>query len=341
MKRNLIFISLGSFAIVACVLTALRGKSISSDSQTDNRPIEYRATTDIGEYKPGENVVAEIPIRNRSAQPIRLFGIRTGCGCISAKWRAKDGNSEPLDEVSVSAGDTVTFLISTRTTMGQMVISTRVYFQTDHPDLVDTSVDIQGRVTLGVSTVPEAIAFDPIYTGEATTAKIRINDHRKSANRGPLKFTSDHSTISVTSVIPNGSDHPHHEYDVVLSFTSNEVTAVSHSIHVANDTGEILGRISCTGRVHPIAELVPSVVILPRSGSPDPNETRVDCRSRTPVRLFIDEEPPSDLTVRIDGNTVVVRKSDRAKLQTHRLRLRAQTQDNRDYPITLSITCVE
>ncbi len=341
MKRNLTLVSLGSFVVIACVLTALRGKSISSDSQADNRPIEYTATTDIGEYKPGENVVAEIPIRNRSAQPIRLFGIRTGCGCISAKWRAKDGKSEPLDEVSVSAGDTVTFLISTRTTMGQMVISTRVYFQTDHPDLVETSVDIQGRVTLGVSTVPEAIAFDPIYVGETSTAKLRLNDLRPSANRGRLKFTSDHSAVSVTSVQPHGSDHPPREYDVVLSFTSNEATAVLTRFRLRTELEKYLGRISCTGRVLPVAELVPSVVILPRSGNPDPNEARVECRSRTPVRLFMDEVPPSDLTVRIDGNTVVVRKSDRAKMNTHRLRLRAQTQDNRDYPITLSITCVE
>lgn len=50
MKRNLTLVSLGSFVVIACVLTALRGKSISSDSQADNRPIEYTATTDIGEY---------------------------------------------------------------------------------------------------------------------------------------------------------------------------------------------------------------------------------------------------------------------------------------------------
>lgn len=127
----------------------------------------------------------------------------------------------------------------------------------------------------------------------------------------------------------------------MLAPASADTGPVSGRITITAENGATLGVIPYSGRVLPVAELIPSVLLPPRPGTPDPDEARVVCRSRTPVRLILDDIP-AGLAARDDGGGLTVRRiPGKALPGTYTLRLRAVADSDRAYPLTLRVTCAE
>lgn len=300
--------------------------------------VEYPSEIDLGEFAPGREIVAEVPIRNTSAGPIRVSDFHTSCGCMMAGWRGSDGRVEPLGEATLNPGDAAVVAVVTHTPVGATGFAHRLTFRTDHPAVTETSVLIRGRVRVGVVATPGAVAFDPVYPGETSTATVRVADLRAAADRTPLRLDSDYAAVRVTAVGPAPDDAT--AYEVMLALTGGRPGPVAGRVVVSADGGVVLGTVPFSGRVAPVVELVPSVVVLPRTGSPDPNEARVEARARTPVRFIVDDVPVG-LTVRVDAGALVVRRTEPGGPGVRLVRARARTADDRDYPVTLSVACSE
>lgn len=268
-------------------------------------PLAFPATVDAGEIPFGTDVPIAVPVTNQSGQPIRLTGFRTGCGCMSPNRRTAAGRLEPLADLTLAPGEELTAVIVVRVQAATPSFAHAFAFRTDHPAVPEVIITLRGRVALGVVSTPNLISFDTVAPGETATAIVVLTDLRPEPDRGPLDIRPDDPAVVVRGITPGGPARG--TYRVTLALSGERAGPVSGKLLVRSAAGVLLGEVPFSGRVTPPARLVPSVVVLPRPGIPDPNTARVTCRSASPFRLDLGPLP-AGLDVQVDGQDLVVRR---------------------------------
>jgi hypothetical protein len=218
-----------------------------------------------------------------------------------------DGRFEPLAEAAIPPGETLTVVLSAHVAPGTASFAHNLSFRTDHAEAPAASVRIQGTAFRGVVAVPESVAFPASYVGDPAIATVRLTDLRPDFARAGLRFEVDLPGVVVKEIDATGAKQAR-DHQVELTHFSTGIGRFAGGLTICSTDGATLGVVPISGRVIPEAELVPSIVLLPRPGNPDPNEARVLCRARTPVRLEI-VDIPDGLSASIDDDQLIVRRS--------------------------------
>jgi hypothetical protein len=185
-----------------------------------------------------------------------------------------------------------------------------VTFQTNDPTRPDCQIEVSvARVTGGVSTAPPSLAIGTVPLGREVRNLVEIRDTSQTPRTvGHVSSTDpDRVTVRLLPADESTKSAPRTEAGTLIG-------VIEVVVHTATP-GEIRARVEIAlaedqrkpdaleviGRVVAAAELVPSIITLPRTSNGTPVYTvRCVCRStdRQPVHVTVDP-PPDGFTVEL------------------------------------------
>lgn len=303
-------------------------------------------TVDLGIVEPGSQLEASFPVRNQSGRPVLLTHFTPSCGCMTLFRRIASG-TVPLESATLQPDEELTVIVRFRPFgVRERKFAHPVAFQSDLPGYEVKSVLLTGALDLPLYPMPDSINWGVLRPEQAQTFTLQLYDLRQPQDQVPFKVRSDHSAVTVTEVVgpeapgdfggwPPGS----RLYRINLRATAHEAGETWGVVQVHVSPNKILCQIPFYLNVRPLVRVIPSSVVLPRPGAPEPFLARVVCHSEAPCRFLIDSVPEG-LQAEMNGSDVTIRCNANALPPegTHAVLLTGITEDGQRHRLPIKVT---
>ncbi len=193
-------------AIVSVVGTSSCRKSSFSE---DSRPIDFSVTPkylNLGEITEGRTIWAKFSVINLSESPIHLTGIKSTCGCTSAKMESK----------VIPAGGTAILKVemSNNGRIGKFGAQVTVEFSSESSSDKATEFVLVEAKAIQIATVnPSVIDLGVVpATSNVIATELKIREGNKPAGWNEIIARSDSSNIWTDGIVGSANTLPNSLY---------------------------------------------------------------------------------------------------------------------------------
>jgi hypothetical protein len=267
---------------------------------------------DLGERKVGEEVVVPFALVNRGGAELVVHRVQmTGCSCATLE-RREHGVASSVDGLRVGAGEQadVVLKMQVRARAGRSLRASFV-LHTNDPERPEAVVEaVVPRVRGGVATRPTDVGFGTLVIGGEFRQTLEVVDEAVPP-RTIERVSSSNADAIVVSLLPPAEDRAALPSDGEAAVIAR-LEVVVRGRQPGNVAGHVFIRLAgepdlfdavpVAGRVVDIAEIQPSVLVLPRSsGKGFVYDGKCLCRStlHEPLTLSV-ESADEGLEVRVE-----------------------------------------
>jgi hypothetical protein len=297
----LLLIALG---LVGFIISQSLWPSQASAAPAGAYPVlEYQNLVELGEREWGELAIARFSLANRGNRELLLDQFRTNCSC-SALQTETDGKLQPVKEVRLGPHQR-TYLVlrvSVRGQAGEPMLNV-VHFRTNDPAQPHGALTAKvARIRGGVETFQAVVAFGAVLEGDECRRTVEVRDRSSLARRVVAVQISNPELLEV-KLLPllteSQTDQQPSEGALIgrieAAVNTAKATPIEGTIHITlDDPQKPPLKIDVHGRIVPVVELIPSVVVLPRRSAQGwSHSAEVRCRNARgmPLGLHLQEVP--------------------------------------------------
>jgi hypothetical protein len=271
--------------------------------------IECPAVVELGEQEVERVATGHVVIANRGRDDLQLGDIRSSCSC-SGLERELNGDLVRLQELRLGAGESADLLlrVAVRGTPGESN-RTAVTFATNDPERPEVRVEaVISRITGGVSSSPRTVIFGTVSVGGSASQLVEVRD-KASLPRSIKAVESTNPQGFTVRLLPassrKGAPALPEEGSVIglveVTLKTEAPLVADGGILVSLDESSRPKWVPVLGRVAPLVEVSPALVVLPRFSSTGAvYSAECLCRSTEGKPLTIAAESSSPgLTLRV------------------------------------------
>lgn len=258
---------------------------------------------DLGERELGEELVAEVPIKNTGGQPLIFGNVRTSCTC-SGLNRKKGNDFYSVSEWTIQPGqEEIAYLrMTVRGVTVNSELAVAVRFTTNDPNWPErTLIAKVRRVWGGTTHSPESVNFGTVLVGRKAERIVHLWDASNPPRRIDRVVSTNPTEVGVKLLPPDAEEPPPYRIKpqcigrILITATCETKSAIDTTISVyAKDDSGRHDDIRVTGRVSESHILTPAAVSLPRkSEGGSVYSLQCLCRSydNSPFALLSHESP--------------------------------------------------
>jgi hypothetical protein len=266
--------------------------------------LEAASTIDLGPREYGQLVDASFVVANRGASELVLDEFRLSCSCNSLERRK---NGEYLRIKSIRLGpkeraDLRLRFVARAPVGGEM--STAIHYHSNDPARAQGSILLTiPKVTGGVITSPNPVAFGTVTTGSTPCILVEVRD-RAAMPRSIKRVLSSNPELFTARWVARGlpeDRHPSIGDEILLgrieiTLQKQKPGPIDGNVKIfLNEDQRKPDLLPVAGRVAAAVEALPSAIVLPRNSSKGPLYfASCICKSTSgaPLTLQLDEAPP-------------------------------------------------
>jgi hypothetical protein len=272
--------------------------------------IEIPARVTLPTAECGKEATGRFTLSNTGGRELFIHDIRSSCGCIGFEVES-NGTLARLESLKIRAGEKADVLIRT-SVIGSPGSAIRhvVAFQTNDPGCRTARIEfVVAKITGGINTRPGHVVFGTLLVGKSYCQIVNIHDQAISPRRVKRVASSNPELFQVCLLPKNNSQADKTSATDLIG----QVEIVPRTKHPATLTGNVEiylegedrppDLVPVTGRVAPLVEAAPSVLMLPRRQGKELvffAHSICRCLSGDPFTLEICEASP-DLLVTIES----------------------------------------
>jgi hypothetical protein len=320
--------------------------------------VECPETVNLGSQERGQVASAPLTIKNRGRSELVIDQVSSSCSC-SGLEREEAGSLVPVRELRLAPGEEghLQIRVSVNGIPGQPLRNS-IGFHTNDPTSPQGRIEVLvEKVTGGLLVTPRTIAFGTVLVGQEACVNAEVRDPEPTVR----------SVESVTSSNPERlkvSWSPGEAGEAPVGIGSGTLLGHLAVSALTSDAGSLEGTIelhlagrrpttvSVVGRVAPLVEVSPALVVLPRtSNSGDVWVGTCLCRSNEhkplslstansdeglSVRISQIEGNPHLQSIRIECNPLAPDKRTAPDQRMVRLKARVEA---REIPVEIPVLC--
>jgi hypothetical protein len=230
------------------------------------------AQVDLGLQDENRRVQTYITLANKGREPLRVFGFKTSCGCLSISRPTESGPATLTDE-GISSGDRLTVHVSTILKADPAgYFRHTISFNTNDPKKPTVTIPITACLQHQLQAEPPQINMGLLRPGQAAERRFHVLDWRPAPGEPPFILAGSspavQSRVVETTRLPSSEATWadalwRHTVQIVVSAPAG-ANSFHERIQLTDANGEFLLAIPVVGVVQADCYFSPSVVVLPR-----------------------------------------------------------------------------